>query len=69
MDASKDLFPRHLKPVVEVALADTPVVCLVGPRQCGKTTLARQLALQRAFFSLDLPPDGRHRPLSALWER
>ena len=55
MDASKELFPRHLTPVVEAALADTPVVCLVGPRQCGKTTLARQLAPQRAFFSLDAP--------------
>ena len=55
MDAGKELFPRHLTPVVEAALADTPVVCLVGPRQCGKTTLARQLAPQRAFFSLDAP--------------
>ena len=63
MDASKDLFPRHLKPVVEAALADTPVVCLVGPRQCGKTTLARQLAPQRAFFSLDAP--GYHQTAAA----
>lgn len=55
MDAIKQLFPRHLAPVVKTALADTPVVCLLGPRQSGKTTLTRQLAPQRAFFSFDDP--------------
>jgi len=35
------------------ALADTPVVCLLGPRQSGKTTLAQRLAPERAFVSLD----------------
>ena len=34
-------------------MADTPVVCLLGPRQCGKTTLVQQLAPNRAFVSLD----------------
>lgn len=34
-------------------MADTPVVCLLGPRQSGKTTLAQQLAPDRAFLSLD----------------
>ena len=53
MDAVKSLFYRHLTPVIETALADTPVVCLLGPRQSGKTTLARQLAPKRAFFSFD----------------
>ena len=60
MDETKQLFPRHLAPVVETALADTPVVCLLGPRQSGKTTLARQLAPQwvapqGGFFSFDDP--------------
>ena len=60
MDATKQLFPRYLAPVVETALADTPVVCLLGPRQSGKTTLARQLAPQwvapqGGFFSFDDP--------------
>ena len=59
MDAAKQLFPRHLTPVVEAALADTPVVCLLGPRQSGKTTLARQLAPKRAYFSLDAPGHQR----------
>lgn len=36
-------YPRFLQPRVAETLADTPVVLLHGPRQCGKTTLARQL--------------------------
>jgi predicted AAA+ superfamily ATPase len=31
---------RGLQGRLEEALADTPVVCLLGPRQCGKSTLA-----------------------------
>jgi uncharacterized protein len=34
-------------------LADTPVVCLLGPRQCGKTTLALTFGANRQYFSLD----------------
>ncbi len=37
------------------ALADTPVVCLLGPRQVGKTTLARTLAPAYAYVTLDDP--------------
>lgn len=40
--------------LIEQALADTPVVLINGPRQCGKTTLARQFAKTgRAWLSLD----------------
>lgn len=53
MDADRSLFPRSLTPVLREAFADTPVVCLLGPRQSGKTTLAQQLAPDRAFVSLD----------------
>ena len=53
MDAARSLFPRSLAPILREALADTPVVCLLGPRQSGKTTLAQQLAPDRAFVSLD----------------
>lgn len=53
MDASRSLFPRSLEPVIREALADTPVVCVLGPRQSGKTTLVRQLAPDRAYISLD----------------
>lgn len=53
MVANKSLYPRLLTPVIREAMADTPVVCLLGPRQCGKTTLAQTLAPDRAFVSLD----------------
>ena len=37
------MFPRYTARNVEEALADTPVVFLLGARQVGKTTLVRQL--------------------------
>lgn len=39
---------------LETILADNPVAVLLGPRQCGKTTLARQLAAERRSFFFDL---------------
>ena len=50
------MLERHLRPVVEEALADTPAVLLVGARQTGKTTLAKLVAEGRpgtAYFTLD----------------
>lgn len=48
------LYPRYIKPRIEEALADTPVVLLSGPRQAGKTTLVRQFAGEkRKFVTLD----------------
>lgn len=50
----KTLIDRKVRPIVETALADTRVVLLAGPRQAGKTTLARQFAgPERAYFTLD----------------
>ncbi len=46
-------YPRYIEPQLKTALSDTPVVCLLGPRQVGKTTLARQLTPQRAYISFD----------------
>ena len=37
------LYPRHARIRLEEALVDTPVVLVHGPRQCGKTTLARMV--------------------------
>jgi hypothetical protein len=46
--------PRHAAARLRTALADTRVVALVGPRQAGKTTLARQAAADgRPFLTLD----------------
>lgn len=44
---------RHITPALEEALADTPVVCLLGPRQCGKSTLTRHSQPERAYITLD----------------
>lgn len=38
------MFPRLVENRVRAALADTPVVAINGPRQSGKTTLARSIA-------------------------
>jgi hypothetical protein len=42
MDAMAEpiLYPRFARERLEEALADSPVVLVHGPRQCGKTTLA-----------------------------
>ncbi len=53
MAAASPYYPRALEPVIREALADTPVVCLVGPRQSGKTTLVQRIAPDRAYVSLD----------------
>ncbi|HPV04107.1 MAG TPA: AAA family ATPase, partial [Myxococcota bacterium] len=37
------VYPRFLRSRVEDALMDSPVVLIHGPRQCGKTTLARMV--------------------------
>ena len=37
------MLPRRIEPVLRRRLAGYPAVALIGPRQCGKTTLARSL--------------------------
>lgn len=48
-------IPRYLAPRLREALADTPVVLVHGPRQSGKTTLARAVGKARGYdyFSFD----------------
>ncbi len=52
--------PRHAETRVREALTDTRIVAIVGPRQSGKTTLARRIASDdgRPFITLD---DDQHR--------
>ncbi len=55
--------PRIRRPALrarlESALRRSPVVALIGPRQCGKSTLARGLAAARpsSYFDLEEPTD------------
>jgi uncharacterized protein len=50
-----DLYPRLVRARLREALADSPVVLLHGPRQCGKTTLARSIGENdgRQYVTLD----------------
>lgn len=50
-----EYLPRHAEARVGTALRDTRIVALVGPRQSGKTTLARRFAddESRPFITLD----------------
>lgn len=48
------MIDRRLKPVIESRLNDQAAVCLLGPRQVGKTTLALELADETPSIYLDL---------------
>lgn len=48
------MYSRHATDRIRDALSDTRVVLLAGPRQAGKTTLARSLAEEgRTYLTLD----------------
>ena len=48
------MIDRQLFPTLEAALADYPAVTLLGARQVGKTTLARQIGDARSAVYLDI---------------
>ena len=48
------MFHRFVEDRVAVALADTPVVLVIGPRRAGKTTLVQNIGLDgRTYLTLD----------------
>ncbi|TFH14115.1 MAG: ATP-binding protein [Lentisphaerales bacterium] len=48
------LYPRLVRNAISTALADTPVVLIAGPRQAGKTTLAKHWVNQgMQYLTLD----------------
>ena len=49
------MFTRHILPLVNDALSDTPVVLLNGARQTGKSTLAQSISSEngRRYHTLD----------------
>ncbi|MEI6634759.1 MAG: ATP-binding protein [Chlamydiota bacterium] len=51
------LYPRHVAPRLAEALADSPVVLIHGPRQCGKTTLAHIEAGQKGYAYISFDDD------------
>ena len=53
--AADRFYRRFVEPILLQTLADTPAVLIHGPRQCGKTTLARRVGEARgyAYFSFD----------------
>lgn len=53
METPGSAYHRPLATNLHASLRDTPVVCLLGPRQCGKTTLARTLEPEYTYLSLD----------------
>lgn len=53
---------RDLEPILTERLHDFPAVALLGPRQCGKTTLARRLVEtwdDAVYLDLERPSDRR----------
>lgn len=53
------MFPRFLRSKVEDLLSQFPAVALLGPRQVGKTTLAREIGdkTNALYLDLELPAD------------
>lgn len=52
-----EYYSRYIRPRIMEALADAPVVLIHGPRQCGKTTLARQVGESEGFAYLSFDDD------------
>lgn len=49
------MIKRHIETEVLQLLGEYPIVTILGPRQAGKTTLARQLLPEYAYVNLEYP--------------
>jgi len=65
-----ELIRTELLEKIETRFSANPILLLLGPRQCGKTTLAHQFAAGRdaEFFDLESPADQQRlgEPMTAL---
>ncbi|MGH7145033.1 MAG: ATP-binding protein [Planctomycetota bacterium] len=59
------MLQRAVHDILLARLAESPAVALVGPRQCGKTTLAQSLGGN--YFDLEQEPDRLR--LDLAWDR
>ncbi len=53
-----NLYQRHIQPRLMEALADSPAVLIQGPRQCGKTTLARMVGKSEGYQYFTFDDEG-----------
>jgi predicted AAA+ superfamily ATPase len=51
------MIPRTAAPTLERLAKGFPVVALTGPRQSGKTTLAKAVFRDKAYVSLENPDE------------
>ena len=49
------MLGRTIRSIIDQRLLDYPAVAILGPRQCGKTTLAKTLASR--YFDLEQEAD------------
>jgi predicted AAA+ superfamily ATPase len=49
------MISRNLRTLIQKRLASSPAVALIGPRQCGKTTLSRSFAGK--YYDLEQEPE------------
>ena len=59
------LIPRQVGDQITESLMDFPAVALLGPRQCGKTTLSRKIVASlpaAIYLDLEKPYQGRGNP-------
>ncbi len=59
------MINRSIKKLIESRLLDSPAVAILGPRQCGKTTLSKSLG--EIYFDLEIEVDRTK--LDVMWEK
>lgn len=51
------MIPRHFTPRLRQLLRSFPLVCILGPRQCGKTTFIKTALPSWQYLDLEKPSD------------